>query len=166
VNFDSKFYLNNGDADLTATRVRRALQDLKDGMARDIAALANKRARIVDLEREAYNLRNAPVTTSIAQQAEILLRDQRLKEIDSEYLKATLLIKNLSKSIPKAEADITQVDALLVSMNDWAQRGRIHYRIGATTRTGDITLITTRGAAKDAPKPEVKPNSPFRTLGQ
>ena len=47
------------------------------------------------------------------------------------------------KSIPLKQTTITQLQEMLVMMEDWS-KGTIHWRLAAKTTRGEITLITTR----------------------
>ena len=141
---ESVFYLNNGQTELTRSRVQQTLVNLQNNLAKDKQALANYQQRGEAAEREADRVRNSVPNGGGNAQAFVLLRDRQLSQIAQEIAKCNVGVQRMRSSIPRTEAAIASVQQLGPQMEQWTRDTAIHWRVGATTDHGEIILMTTR----------------------
>ena len=142
--FESVFYLNNGQTELTRTRVQQTLQNLQDNLEKEKQTLANYQQRGAAAVHDANRVRNSAPNGGGNAQAFLLLRDKQLTQLAQEVAKCNAGVQRMRSAIPRTEEAIASVQQLTPQLDEWTHGTEIHWRVGAETTHGEIILMTTR----------------------
>jgi hypothetical protein len=142
--FESFFYLNNSPTELTRVRVQQTLENLKDNLEREQQALANYQERGKAALRDAETVSNSMPTGAGSPQAFLAMRDRQLSQLAQEIARCKAGAQRMRVEIPRTQEAIASVERLVPQLDVWTRETAIHWRVGATTDRGEITLLITR----------------------